>query len=116
MGTIQASIVMVLTLFTMSPARTVHKPPAGFQFIPAWTVFANSESILWHAGDQWKVQDGTWRKREAARWVLDEHPPAVIAQIPKEQASCPPGLVKPGCPAPAPQGAERGSGLSGEKR
>lgn len=110
MGTIQASIVMVLTLLTLSPGRMVAKPPAGFQFIPAWTVFANSESVLWHAGDQWTVKNGTWVKREAARWVPDEHPPAVIARIPKDQTACPPGLAKPGCQVPALQQTKDGAG------
>lgn len=84
-------------------------PPKGFQFIQDWGVYASDKGVFWHAGVQWRLKDGTWVRLSAGNWVPEPAPPPAIAAIPKDQASCPPGLAKKGCVPPG-QAKKRGAG------
>jgi hypothetical protein len=61
--------VLVVLLFGLGSALAA--PPAGFQFIPQWGVYARNDDIFWHAGVQWKLQGETWVRLEAGNWVPD---------------------------------------------
>lgn len=109
-------VIIVLALLTLGSAGALADAPEGFKFIPEWGVYAREDDVFWHAGVQWKLHGGTWMKLQARNWVPDPRPPAVIANIPKDKASCPPGLAKKGCVPPGLQ--KKGSsppGLQKEK-
>jgi len=93
----------VWALGLLWPGSVLAGAPEGFQFIPEWGVYARGDDVFWHAGVQWKLQDGNWVKLQAGNWIPDPLPPAVIVAIPKDQAHCPPGLAKKGCVPPGQQ-------------
>ncbi|HXH10560.1 MAG TPA: hypothetical protein VNP04_12465 [Alphaproteobacteria bacterium] len=100
MKPIQVIILGMLAGLVFGVGCASTAPPAGFQWIPQWGVYASPDDIFWHAGVQWRLQDGTWLRLEAGHWVADPYPPAVIVAIPPGQAHCPPGLAKKGCVPP----------------
>lgn len=114
MKSLRVIIVLALAFLLLGSAGALAEAPEGFKFISEWGVYAREDDIFWHAGVQWKLQDGTWVKLQAGTWVLDLNPPAVIVNIPKDQAHCPPGLAKKGCAPPGLQ--KKGGGPPGAQK
>ena len=110
----RVAILGVLAGLLLGFASASAAPPAGFQWIPQWGVYANKDDIFWHAGVQWRLQGGTWIRFEAGDWVPDPYPPAVIVGIPTDRAHCPPGLAKKGCIPPGQQ--KKGGGPPGHSK
>ncbi|MFQ5520436.1 MAG: hypothetical protein ACE5FK_03475 [Candidatus Methylomirabilia bacterium] len=103
MKTVRILVIGILAFVTLGTGMALAEESDGFQFIPEWGVYARGDDIIWHAGVEWKLKEGTWVKFQGGNWVSDPHPPAVIVNIPKHQVHCPPGLAKKGCVPPGHQ-------------